>query len=78
MKGSSKLPRKCLVFKIFINSMVPTMEGHSIKMFDYVGMLVTRYGGCLHQTMNIKFELMNTASCIICVNGMKMSSHVQV
>ena len=78
MKGSSKLLRKWLVLKIFINSMVPNMEGRSIKMFDYVGMLVTGYGGCLHQTMNIEFEFMNTDSWIIFVNGMKMSSHVQM
>ena len=58
--------------------MVPTMEGRSIKMFDYVGMLVTGYGGCLHQTMNIGYEFMNTDSLIIFVNGMKMSSHVQM
>ena len=58
--------------------MVPTMEGHSIKMFDYVGMLVTRYGGCIDQTMNIEFEFMNTDSWIIFVNGMKMSSHMQM
>ena len=69
MKGSSKLPRKCLVLKIFINSMVPTMEGRSINMVDYVGLLVT---------MNIEFEFMNTDSWIIFVNGMKMSSHVQI
>ena len=41
---------------------VPTMEGRSIKMFDYVGMLVTGYGGCLHQTMNIGYQFMNTDS----------------
>ena len=62
IKGSSKLPRKCLVLKTDINFMVPTMEGHSIKMVDYVGMLVTGYGGCLHQTMNIECEFMNTDS----------------
>ena len=61
-KRSSKLPRKCLVLKTDINSMVPTMEGRSIKMFDYVGMLVTDYGGCLHQTMNVGYEFMNTDS----------------
>ena len=63
---------------MYINSMVPTMEGRSIKMVHFVGMLVTGYGGCLHQTMNIKFEFMNTDSWIIFVNGMKMSSHVQM
>ena len=78
MKGSSKLTRKCLVLKIFINSMVPTMEGRSIKIVDYVEMLVAGYGGCLHQTMNIECEFMNTDSWIIFVNGMKMSSHVQM
>ena len=61
-KRSSKLPRTCLVLKTDINSMVPTMEGRSINMFDYVGMLVTGYGGCLHQTMNIECEFMNTDS----------------
>ena len=45
------------------------MEGRSINMVHYVGLLVT---------MNIEFEFMNTDSWIIFVNGMKMSSHVQI
>ena len=73
-----QIAKKMLGTQNFINSMVPTMEGRSINMVDYVGMLVTGYGGCLHQTMNIECEFMNTDSWIIFVNGMKMSSHVQM